>query len=664
MKRVSLATLLLFDAVAFGPLLLGGRVYTSQGWIRAHDPWRATPAGARMEAVNPLLADVADANAPALVRLRARPAGFLWNPWISAGVPGGFELAQGLLSPFAWLPALLLPEAAIETGILFLKAQFAFVAMWLFLRRRRFADAPAALGAAAWAFSTGQTAWGLWMHSSVSVTYPLLLLSVDLAFRAPARRALAFAAASVLLFLSGGFPHWLVYGALAAGLSFAFEAGVRPRRAARAALLLAAAGAIAVTALLPSILAAARVLTRAGYGERRSHLGTAAPPLPAAHLALYALPALRGTPLSGDWRPLGWIPGENYVETATGIGPVAAGLALAGFFSRRRRRLALFCATLAVGLAVPLYGGGVPARILGSLPPFDTALLARMKILIVLALAVSAACGLEALSRARPTIRRLAPLAPLVTAAALAPLLAATYPAASPGKAVFATTPGIERLRQRLQEDGGRFAAVGWTLPPNTAQAFALEDVRGHFFHEAAYRELLARADPRVFGEHGTYLIFDPRSLDPVSPALDLLSVTTLALPPDSPLPPGTTELYRGDDLALAARSGALPRFRLEGAGSLEVLEHGSGGFRLRVEGESPARLATSEKRWDPYWTLRLDDRRLAPPAAGEMFLSAEIPAGRHVVEGRFRIPAVELVVCALGWTALLLVVVRGLRPA
>jgi hypothetical protein len=233
-----------------------------------------------MEAVNPLLADVADANAPALVRLRARPAGFLWNPWISAGVPGGFELAQGLLSPFAWLPALLLPEAAIETGILFLKAQFAFVAMWLFLRRRRFADAPAALGAAAWAFSTGQTAWGLWMQSSVSVTYPLLLLSVDLAFRAPARRALAFAAASVLLFLLGGFPHWLVYGALAAGLSFAFEAGVRPRRAARAALLLAAAGAIAVTALLPSILAAARVLTRAGYGELRSHPAPRRRPFP------------------------------------------------------------------------------------------------------------------------------------------------------------------------------------------------------------------------------------------------------------------------------------------------------------------------------------------------------------------------------------------------
>jgi hypothetical protein len=666
MKRVSLATLLLFDLLAFGPLLLTGRLYTSQGWVRAHDPWRSAdlPSSAP---VQPLLADVGDANAPALARLRERPAGFLWNPWVSAGVPGSFELAQGMLSPFAWLPALLLPEAAIETGILFLKTQFAFFAMLLFLRRRRFADAPAALGAAAWAFSTGQTVWGLWMQSSVSILYPLLLVSVDAAFRAPARKALAFAAGTLLLLLSGGFPHWIVYGAVAAGVFFLLEARARPPRAARAAAVLAAAGAIALAALSPSVLAATRVLARADYASLREHLGSAAPPLPLSHLALYVFPAISGTPLSGDWKPLGWIPGENAVETAVGIGPAAAGLALAGFLSRRRARLAGFCAILAIGFGLLLYAGGAPARLIGRLPPFDTALLARSKILIVFALAIASACGLEILARSSRAVALLAPLAPLSTALALAPMLAAFHPAAPPQEAVFAKTPGLAKLASDLQETKGRFAAVGWVLPPNVPMAFALEDVRGHFFHEADYRRLLSDADPAVFGEHGTYLIFDPRTFRADSPALDALAVTTLALPPRTPPPLGTREIYAGADLTLVRRPSALARFRLASPGGetlqpaprVEIRE--SGRFRIVTEAAGPARLLTSEKRWDPYWEMRLDGRGVAPADDG-VFLALDVPAGRHVVEGRFRIPAVEIALAAAGWIALALVAVRGLR--
>jgi hypothetical protein len=323
---------------------------------------------------------------------------------------------------------------------------------------------------------------------------------------------------------------------------------------------------------------------------------------------------------------------------------------------------------LALSLALPLYLGGTPARILGSLPPFDTTLLARSKILIVLALAIAAACGLEALVRGLPPLRRLAALAPLSTAVVLAPLLAAQHPAAPPAQAVFASTPGLEALGARLREDGGRFAGVGWTIPPNVAQAFALEDVRGHFFHEAAYRLLLSAADPSLtpasfFGENGTYLIFHPRTFDASAPILDTLGVTTLALAPHSDIPTGTEAVYRGDDLVLAARRAALPRFRLEPGGApVEVLLREPTRFRLRLESAAPSRLATSQKRWDPYWTLSLDGNPVAPDDA--VFLAAAIPAGSHVVEGRFRIPAVELVVGAIGAVALLFVVARGVVPA
>jgi hypothetical protein len=228
-RRLGLATLLVFDLVLFAPLLARGRVLSSHEFVRAHHPWRSTDRGV-LRVENPLLADPAASGETTLVRYRDFPRGFFWNPWISSGSIGPFHLAQGFLSPFVALPSLVLPEAWIETGILFLKFNFAYLAAWLFLKGRGFSDVAAAAGAAAWAFSTGQTVWGLWMQTSVSVTYPLLLAAVDRSFEGerPAR-SVAFAAAAFLLCLAGGFPHWILYGAFAAALYFVFRA--EPRRA-------------------------------------------------------------------------------------------------------------------------------------------------------------------------------------------------------------------------------------------------------------------------------------------------------------------------------------------------------------------------------------------------------------------------------------------------
>ena len=80
----------------------------------------------------------------------------------------------------------------------------------------------------------------------------------------------------------------------------------------------------------------------------------------------------------------------------------------------------------------------------------------------------------------------------------------------------FTTTPGIARLREETGRIGpSRFAAAGWTLLPNVSEVFGLEDARGHLLHDAAYRRLLSAADPNAFGRYGTYLVFNPRSLDP-----------------------------------------------------------------------------------------------------------------------------------------------------
>src|SRR5262249_5510957 len=97
----------------------------------------------------------------------------------------------------------------------------------------------------------------------------------------------------------------------------------------------------------------------------------------------------------------------------------------------------------------------------------------------------------------------------------------------------------------------------------------------------------LSAADPNAFGGYGTYLAFDPQSLDPSSPVLDLLGVRYLAAPPGSASPVGSDaeardaapfhlegtpvreetgvwpRVYDGADMAIFERAKAFPRFRL-----------------------------------------------------------------------------------------------------
>ena len=582
------ATLLAFDLILFAPLLFTGGVFSSHDFVRAQHPWRMGPGGV-LEAENRLLSDESASGQTTLVRLRQAPRGFFWNAWVASGSVGAFLIARGFLSPFTWLPALLLPESLIETGILFLKVNFAFLAMYAFLRSRRFSDLASAAGAATWAFSTAQTVWALWMHTSVSVTYPLLLMAVDRAFDDRSARALRFASLSILLCLAGGYPHWVLFGASAAALYLLVRAiGVRFRSAARALWRLAAASAIAAAILLPSILATARFLRASGYSELRKGLGSSYA-LPLRHVRLYFVPTYQGTPRRDDYAGVGWIPGDNYMETAAGVGLAAGALAFLGLSALKRRREAVFAAILGAVVALPLYAGGAILAAVGRIPLLDITLLSRARILIVLAVAILAACGLEALERLA-VWSRLSTLClrtvPFLVAVPLAFVALDFYPECRPSDAVFRDTPGITRLRD-LSEGGARFAAAGWTLIPNVSEALGLEDARGHFLFEEPYRRLLASADPNAFGGYGTYLAFDPQSLDPSSPVLDLLGVRYLAAPPGSASPVGADveardsapfhregtpvrseagrwpRVYDGADMTLFERATAFPRFRL-----------------------------------------------------------------------------------------------------
>ena len=169
---------------------------------------------------------------------------------------------------------------------------------------------------------------------------------------------------------------------------------------------------------------------------------------------------------------------------------------------------------------------------------------------------------MEALERLARPRRRGGALAlrtaPFLVAVPLAFLALDFYPECRPEDAVFRDTPGTRRLRE-LTADGSRFAAAGWTLLPNVSEALGLEDARGHFLLDARYRQLLAGADPNAFGTYGTYLVFDPLSLDPSARALDLASVRYLAAPPGVATPDRSRDRGRMTPRP-STRRGALPR--------------------------------------------------------------------------------------------------------
>jgi hypothetical protein len=694
LKRFGFATLLAFDLVLFAPLLATGGVFSSHDFVRAHHPWRQGDNGV-LEVENRLLSDPAASGQTTLVRYRRFPSGLFWNPWVSAGGMGPFQVAQGFLSPFVALPALLLPEAWIETGILFLKFNFAFLAAYAFLRSRRFSDLSSAAGAAAWAFATGQTVWGLWMQSSVSITYPLLLMAVDRALEEPrTARALRFAALAILLCLAGGFPHWILFGAFAAGLYGLVRAiELRGRGVVRALGRLAAAAAVAVAILVPSILATRRFLDASEYETIRRGMG-GSHPLPLRHLRLYFVPDYAGTPRGDDYTGVGWIPGDNYIETAAGVGLAAAALAFVGLAALlrhgRHRKEALYAVLLGAAIAIPLYAGGRLLSAVGSLPFLDIGLFARAKILILFAVGILAACGVEALERAAADSpwRSLAlRTAPFLVAVPLAFQALDFYPECRPVDAVFRDTPGIRRLRE-LTDGGWRFAAAGWTLLPNLSEPLGLEDARGHFVLDARYRRLLAGADPQAYGTYGTYLVFDPVSLDPSAKVLDLVSVRYLAAPPgvDSPIgpeieehdaapfhPPGAPvrarrdvggaslrRVYAGEDLTIFERPTALPRFRLEGPGTLRTLALEPERFAVEIDAPEPVRLVTSQKVFAPYWRLLLDGMDVTREASDGLFFELTVPTGRHRLEGRFQVPRAEAAVSGIGLLALAAIMIAA----
>ena len=117
--------------------------------------------------------------------------------------------------------------------------------------------------------------------------------------------------------------------------------------------------------------------------------------------------------------------------------------------------------------------------------------------------------------------------------------------------------------------------------------------------------------------------------------------------------------VFAPPDVAQALAPGE-PRRSSDGAIRIVSLEPER--FELETETPLPSLLVSSQKRFPPYWRLYLDGESVPDFEADGIFLGLELPAGRHRVEGKFRIPRWELAFSGIGLLALTAVVLRGFR--
>jgi hypothetical protein len=69
--------------------------------------------------------------------------------------------------------------------------------------------------------------------------------------------------------------------------------------------------------------------------------------------------------------------------------------------------------------------------------------------------------------------------------------------------------------------------------------------------------------------------------------------------------------------------------------------------FEAVVAAPAPAVIASSQKRFEPYWRTSIDGKETASFACDGPFLGISVPAGTHRIEGRFAFPRVEVLASA-----------------
>jgi hypothetical protein len=512
---IALAAIVVYHFVFFFPTIFMQRVVSPNDVFYNFEPWGH---GRGILPQNSVINDPPTSYLTMLSLVKSEPRAFHWDPFVACGIPGWASSSAASLTPFALLPAKLLPLSWVYTGIIFLKLNVAFFFAYLWLREERLGRRGAAIGAIVFAASGPIAVRWLWQATNATPLYPALLwIAVRTARgkRTPAWAVLLIALAYAL----SGFPAAMAYGAWVALVYFLWSAAAMPplsqRRHGRRTLQVIAAVILALGIASPMLVSFAKLVQRTGYLAVRA-TAAAEYKFPWHHARLFLQPDALGNRAYHNWtgdRALGIL--NNYIEATIYVGLVAIPLVALALANRRARRRWFWLATLLVILGA-MFG---VAPFIGALPGIKYSPLTRLQIILPIAVAYLAAAGAAFISKRVLVAATIA----IVAAADLGVFAGRFYPYLEPGASMPPTTPTIAFLQ--AQPKPFRIAPFFDYFWPNAAELYRLEDIRSHFSSEARYRKMLERIDPTSFSSGSTVIQFNGLKFGLTDPLVSMLGV-------------------------------------------------------------------------------------------------------------------------------------------
>lgn len=471
----------------FYPALFLERRLAPEAALHSVAPWRSL-LGPYPQS-SPLIVEAASSLGPRLAAIAREPAASaLWNPWIGGGRGGWLSSAREGGTPLTVAAACLARPGWRWTALLALTVGIALASAYWVVRLSGFPTAAAAVGAAAYALSGAASSAWLTADGAALALGPLLLVPLLHPTWSDTRRAGAGAAALVVALYSGAQAAQFVAIA-AACLVAAVAPAPRPSRRW--------AWPVLATLLALAVLAP-RLWLHATASEPGAPVAPATPVAAPGVLAA-VVPFTHALPPATTLAP-----SSPRAETLRGTRAAFVGVVV------------LLLA--AVGAARPFPAGGrafwlgmtATAALLAHLPDGlggGWGLLHRPLGAAALGFAVLAAAGSHLL------MRRLAspPARAWLGAAILGAVLLRLLPVAAHGLPfVPATSTVLEHPVGPAKGEAppARLVAFGATLPPDTAAAFSLPDLRAASL--AAEPRFAAALRPRDDGTVTFDRVFDP----------------------------------------------------------------------------------------------------------------------------------------------------------
>jgi hypothetical protein len=477
---------------------------------------------------------------------------------------------------------------------------------FLFLRELGLSERAAFFGTSIWVFSAFMVFWVGWDIAPALAPFPLILFGLRRLARG-ARHGVGSLVVGLLLSLLAGHPETLLHEVALAGVYFLYELLRAPGRLRAVGLSIGGgmlALGLAAPALFPFLEAMPQTLE---YAFRSSFYAHSKRSLDLGPSGMSALAAIYPTTFGSFWEPSHAAP-PNFGETRGAfLGGLALALAVVGCcFSRRREKwifLGLAAVSFLIGMRFPYVSDGV-----ASLPLFRIALNERFAGMAAFFLAMLAAFGLESLGDAAPRSQRAMLLAVgVILLIGGDAVLGAIVP---PGvdRAGFSlnlallVSPIILIIpltfigqSRRIVETGAlalfllfhlaemprlyptfpkryfypkiwefellpmanppyRAAGIGFTMIPNQAALYDLEDPRGY----------TSMTNRRYWETFPLWSVQQPvwfnRIDDATRPFLGLLGVRFLISHPRASTPAGWSVFVRGGDCTIFENPRALPR--------------------------------------------------------------------------------------------------------